>query len=50
MTQMLELSNKNFKAAIIEMFQQTTAITRETNGKNSLGKEMGDIKRSKCKV
>ena len=33
MTRMLEFSDKNFKAAIIKMFQQTTVAIRETSGK-----------------
>lgn len=41
---------QEFKAAIIKMFQQTTALTREANGKlDSLSKEIEDIKRTKCK-
>lgn len=33
MARMLAFSNKDFKAAILKMFQQTTVITRETKGK-----------------
>lgn len=33
MAQMLEFSNKDFKPALLKMYQQTTVITRETNGK-----------------
>lgn len=43
MTQMLELSNKGFKALIIKMFQQAIMNTHETNEKTeSLNKEIAD--------
>lgn len=40
-TQMLGLSDKNFKKAIVQMLRQTTANTLKTNGKiESLSKEI----------
>jgi len=36
MTQMLELSDKDFKAAITELFQQPIISHRESNGKTEV--------------
>lgn len=46
MTEMLELSNKDFKLTIIKMLQQAVMTTLETNEKEieNLSKEKGNIK------
>lgn len=45
--EMLELSNKGFKGAMIKMAQQIIMITLETNKKYRLNKEIGNIKKPK---
>lgn len=50
MTWMLELPDKDFKAAIIKMLQQLKVDTLETNEKvDSFSKETGDKEKNKCK-
>lgn len=51
MAQILALSNKNFKAAIIKILQQAITNPLETNGKiASFSKETEDIKENQMEV
>lgn len=48
---MLQLSDKAFKAIIMQMFQQATTNTLETNGKTeNYCRDMEDIKQNQVKV
>lgn len=50
MAEMLELSAVTIKVATIEMLQWAVMNMPETNGKQSLNKEIEEIKKNKMKI
>lgn len=51
MTQMLKVSNNNFKAAFIKILQKVIVKTLEMNGKiESLNKEIQDTRKNQVEI